>query len=30
MWKSTGGEMQARRKEIMGKQSPELVPDVRF
>jgi hypothetical protein len=30
VWKSTGSEMRARRKKIMGKQSPEPMPDARF
>jgi hypothetical protein len=30
MWKSTRGEMRAWRKKIMGKQSPEPVPDAWF
>jgi hypothetical protein len=30
MWKSMGSEMRARRKKIIGKQSPEPVPNTRF
>jgi hypothetical protein len=30
MQKSTGSEMRARKKKIMGKQSPEPMPDTRF
>jgi hypothetical protein len=30
MWKSMGSKMRARRKKIMGKQSPEPVPGTRF
>jgi hypothetical protein len=30
MWKSTGSKMRVQRKKIMGKQSPEPVPNARF